>query len=235
MEAKGLLKSQAEWLNQTVRAARNRREIQFVIRAHPNTSGKRALGINANEVALFEQISSEASDNLIVVQPDADISSFDLIAVSTAGLVWHSSLGLEMAAMGKPVLRAGAYWFRDASFMATPRSDDDYENAIDRILVPISEAGRLDRTVQAWRFAACWFLRQSMAFPLVKQSDWAHGELAFETFDALAPGCDRSLDRICSVIMDGAPIHPLPEQRSAATAEAEQEAVAAYIEHFAKS
>ena len=234
VEAMGLLPNQADWLKRTVEGARNRGDVQFVIRAHPNTSGKRALGRNAVEADFLENLPSDAPDNVTVVQPDADISSFDLIAASTAGLVWHSSLGLEMAAMGKPVLRGGAYWFREATFMETPHNEGDYEKAIDRLLEPAEKDDQLARTVQAWRFAVCWFFRQSTAFPLVRQPDWARGDFAFESADALAPGRDQSLDRICSIIMDDAPIHPQIDGYKSLPADAERNAVAATIERFAK-
>ena len=232
-QARGSLRDQADWLQQTADLAARRPDIQFVIRFHPNTAGKRALGTNATEAALQKSLSESASDNLFVVPSDSDISSFDLMAVSTAGMVWHSTVGLEMAALGKQVLRLGAYWFRDADFMDTVKSADDFEHAVDRILTPQSEQDHSDKTVQAWRCAMCWFYRQSIDFPLVTQPDWARGAFTFDTVDALAPGQDSSLDRVCSILMDGAPIHDLPDERSSDLVASERKVILDHVNRIA--
>lgn len=229
-EAAGILSSQSEWLERTINFAGTTPGHQFVIRAHPNTSGKRALGVNETESALLADLERRAPPNVTVVAPEADISSFDLIALSQAGLIWHSTVGLEMAAQGKPVLRAGAYWFRDASFMITPRDSHDYENALQQLLKVEDPQETLDRTIQAWRFAYCWFFRQSFHFPLVKQPDWARGDFNFESAASLEPGQDESLDQICSVIMDGESVLPRPDNRSASDAQTERNALESWLD-----
>ena len=124
-------------------------EVYNPLRFHPNTSGKRALGTNTHEAHLQDELSVQAPDNIRVVRSESDISSFDLLALSTAGMVWHSTVGLEIAALGKPVLRLGAYWFRDADFMDTLDRSEALSDAVDRVLAPRPETDRADRIITA--------------------------------------------------------------------------------------
>ncbi len=224
--ARGLFADQSQWLTQTMEIAQTRPHLTFVVRAHPNTSGKRALGANAADAALIQTLAKRAPENVIIVQPEDDISSFDLMDIATAGIIWHSTVGLEMAAMGKPVTRVGSYWFSGAGFMHAPETHEAYAAAIDHMTSPAAKASSLDRAVNAWRMAACWFFRQSLPFPFVSQPDWAHGAHAYESPASLAPGKDGLLDYICTVVAGDSPLHLDPDPRPAEALDAERQFIA---------
>lgn len=235
-EAAGSFSTQHDWINATVAAVAADPTIELVIRAHPNSGGKRAVGVNTQELDFFSQLSDRLPDNATLIQPEDDISSFDLMAAAAGGLVWHSSLGVEMASMGKPVLRAGHYWFRDASFMIGNTNADSYGQAFLDLLSMTRKPVDLNRTVDAWRFAYSWFFRQSLPFPLVSQPDWSSGEPAYTTLETLKPGHDASLDRICDAILNRTTLHSEPMQDggvpAAEPSEAERTAVESYTRRF---
>ena len=231
-EAVGSFPSQQSWVRATIDLAKNNPSIQLVIRTHPNIGGKRAVGNNTEEIAFIGSLSADLPNNVQLILPEDDISSFDLMAASDCGLIWHSSLGVEMAAMGKPVLRAGAYWFRDADFMTSCSAPESYETAFTNTVAESQRPPSIENTIRAWRFAYCWFFRQSLAFPLVKQPDWAHGEPAYASLEELAPGRDTALDQICSMIMNDTPILSQAEKRPLDIVDNEKAAVARYIERF---
>ncbi len=108
-ETAGSFASQHDWIRSTLSYFRQHPSLQLIIRAHPNSGGKRAVGNNQEELAFLDHISSNHPENVTLVAPEDDISSYDLMKIADVGLMWHSSLCLEMAALGKPVLRAGAY------------------------------------------------------------------------------------------------------------------------------
>ena len=234
-EAIGCFDHQHDWVHATIEAFQSRPEWHLVVRTHPNTGGKRSVGTNQDEMRFVESLTQAHPDNVSIVLPGDDVSSFDLMQTADCGLVWHSSIGLEMAALGRPVLRAGRYWFRDADFMRAPNDPAPYSDEVDRLLHESSAPCPVDRAVAAWRFAYCWFFRQSIDFPLVRQPDWASGEPAYDTVEELAPGRDSALDKVCSIIMDGAPIHPDAENRPSSANDLERETIAAFITRHARS
>lgn len=234
-EAIGCFDHQHDWVHATIEAFRSRSDWHLVVRTHPNTGGKRSVGTNQDEMRFVESLAQATPDNVSIIQPADDVSSFDLMQTADCGLVWHSSIGLEMAALGRPVLRAGRYWFRDADFMHAPNNAASYDDDIASLLQDSTVPCPIDRAVAAWRFAYCWFFRQSIAFPLVQQPDWASGEAAYDSMDELEPGKDSALDKVCAIVMEGTPVHPAAEDRPPSTTETEREAVAAFVAHHARS
>ncbi len=234
-EATGCFDHQHDWVHATIEAVRSKPEWHLVVRTHPNTGGKRSVGTNQDEMQFVESLTQSHPDNVSIVQPADDVSSFDLMQAADFGLVWHSSIGLEMAALGRPVLRAGRYWFRDADFMQSPNDPTTYASALEGLLREPSTPNSIDHAIAAWRFAYCWFFRQSIDFPLVKQPDWASGEPAYDAIDDLQPDQDSALDKVCSIIMDGAPIHPPVENRPPSAMKLERDTIAAFIARYTRS
>lgn len=237
-EAEGVFEHQHDWVRQTIALFKDRLDWTLLIRTHPNSGGKRSVGSNTHELAFIESLAANLPTNARLILPEDDVSSFDLMKIAQCGLIWHSSVGIEMAAMGRAVLRAGNYWFRDADFMTAPKGTDSYAGRLDTLLADSDSLPNLDhviaKTVAAWRFAYCWFFRQSIDFPLVTQPDWARGAPAYDSVEALRPGQDRSLDQVCSILMQGLPAHPTPGQRPDTLRQAEEDTVRAFVERYAR-
>lgn len=229
-EAEGVFAHQHDWVRHTIEHFRDRPDWTLLIRTHPNSGGKRSVGANTHELAFIESLAANLSSNVRLILPDEDVSSFDLMKIARCGLIWHSSVGIEMAAMGRPVLRAGNYWFRHADFMAAPSTTDVYGASVDAILEDSESPPDLDKVTAAWRFAYCWFFRQSIDFPLVTQPDWARGEPAYDSIEALRPGQDDGLDHACSILLKRDSVHPTPEQRPDSLRRAEAEIISAFVE-----
>jgi len=130
------------------------------------------------------------------------------------GLIWYSTIGVEMTALGRPVIRAGASWLADCDFFMTAGDPAAYIVALEAARQSPQRA-TMDQVAGAWRFTYMWYFRQTIAFPLVTQPTWFQGEPAYKTPDALAPGKDSGLDHICDVIMNGAPLYPGAARRPA--------------------
>lgn len=226
--------NQDAWIDQTIEIFKHRPDWQLAIRTHPNTGGKRAVGNNEQELQFFENLRSQAPPNVYVIAPDEDVSSFDLMIAADVGMVWHSSMAIDMSAIGRPVMLAGAYRFRDADFLIRPNVSESYESALQFCIDDISSETLLNNSIFAWRFAHALYFKHGFTFPLVAQPNTMHGEPAFKSLNELKPGRDSSLDRICSIIMNGDSVHPFPDSRPPETSASERAAISSYIARFAK-
>lgn len=233
-EAEGVFSHQHDWVRQTIAHFRERPDWTLIIRTHPNSGGKRSVGTNTDELAFIDSLANDLPNNVRLVLPDDDISSFDLMKIARCGLIWHSSVGIEMAAMGRPVLRAGNYWFRDAGFMTAPSDADAYGASVDNVLADSESSPRIEQIIAAWRFAYCWFFRQSIDFPLVTQPDWARGEPAFDSVEALRPGQDSGLDQVCSILLNKGSVHPAPQSRPTTLRQEEEDTISAFVDRYAQ-
>jgi hypothetical protein len=206
--------SQAEWILETISVAKQFPEVNFVIRLHPNTAGKKAhLGGNHQALREFLQLKSQLPKNARMVMPDEDTNSYELGKRATACVVYHSTLGLEMACRGKHVISAADSLVSGLDFAHTARSPDHYRTLL---IKAIDSASFFDQDVQrfALRFAYGYFFRQPVYFPLIKiQKDGltAHGHPRYKNTSELRPGNDRHLDRVCDIILEGRPIVSPPD------------------------
>jgi hypothetical protein len=217
--------SQYAWIDATVAFVAARPELQLVIRIHPNAGSRKSLGRNDQDLAYFAALAARLPANVRLVPSDSAFGSYDLALAATLGLIWRSTIGLEMAAMGRPVIRVGNGPLGFAGFMGAAASPDDYVSLL-AAAAGDPPAPELNRAIQAWRFAYIFFYRWSLAFPLVKQPKWYVGELAYDGPAALAPGRDATLDHICGVMTEGRPLFPPPPARDPSLAAAERATIA---------
>lgn len=226
--ADGVFERHEDWVRASVDFARRHAEIQLVIRAHPNSGSRRSLASNSQELAFYEELAQNLPPNVRLVRSDDTLNSYNLAKLARLGLTWHSTIGLEMAALGKPVIRCGSLEVCAQPNLPTPTSPAEYESMLGAAAADC-EHDTLEIARRAWRFAAASFFRYAFPFPLVKQTDWHIGETNFETLDALAPGRDMMLDRICAHVMHGTPLHPPAPAREPDVEAAESAAIAAWI------
>lgn len=217
--------SQEDWIRQTVSAAGARPDIDLAIRVHPNVGSAKSLGRSEGDAAFYAALAPTFPPNVRLVPSDSTLSSYALAATADLGLVWYSSIGLEMAAMGKRVVRAASYWLGQCDFIPRLGGKDTLSHDLDRYSTGHDPSIARALAVQAWRFAHMWYLRQSIPFPLVKQPKWFIGEMAWRSVEELDPGRSAELDRICDVFLAGRPVHDVPASRPEALPKAESDAV----------
>ena len=111
------------WLDQVLEIIRAHPETLFVIRAHPDEmrTGKESresvpMWVGQNRV--------EQLRNVIFVDSNQYLSSYQLILRSKFVMVYNSSIGLEAALLGKAVLCAGKARFTDYPIVTFPQSPE---------------------------------------------------------------------------------------------------------------
>jgi hypothetical protein len=226
--ANGVFETHGAWVLASIDFARRHPGIQLVIRVHPNSGSQRSFAKNAQELAFYESLTDSLPDNVRLVRSDDTLNSYALAAMATVGLTWHSTIGVEMAALGKPVVRCGSREHSAQPCLLMPETPAAYARMLGD-LIQGRAPDPLACARPAWRFGVAAFFRYSFPFPLVKQTDWYMGDMNFSDYSELAPGKDVMLDRICAHIMDRAPLHPTPPERGAAEASAETDAILRWI------
>jgi hypothetical protein len=113
------------WLDLVLEIIRKHPETLFIIRAHPDESrpGK------ASQQSVSQWITQNQADslpNLIFVDSDQPLSSYELIQRSKFVMVYNSTIGLEAAILGYPVLCAGRARFTQLPTVFFPNSAKQY-------------------------------------------------------------------------------------------------------------
>ena len=218
----GAFPDHGEWLTRTIEWARKHPEMDMVVRCHPNTGSKTSTGVNAGQLEFLKQLRGRVAPNVRMVMPDDEVSSYTLMEIATVGLMHGSTTSLEMACRGKQVLMGGAGWCSGLPFVRTVREKDEYDGMLDKLLATPGSGYFPRIREQAYRFAYAIYYRWQIPFPLVEMPNPHLGKLRYTKLDALQPGQDPHLDRMCRIILDHEPpvLPPTPEQQ---TAHVEQE------------
>ncbi len=119
-----------------------------------------------------------------------------------AGLVYTSTVGLEMAAMGRPVVVAGASHYRGRGFTLDPQSADTYWETVTRVVAVGMAADVPERTRErARRYAYAFFFRFHHPIHAVHEEGHSRPRVTLVAGSLLNPGSDPSLDLIVADLL----------------------------------
>lgn len=153
-----------DWVQGTVRFFAEHPEAQLVIRVHP---GERLLGPEGLSMAQVARTAlPQEAPNIHLIEAHENINTFDLVPLATAGLVYTSTIGLEMVLQGVPVVVAGKAFYRGKGFTLDPETWDAYFALLTRLMQnPRALAPTREQVERAWRFAYTFFYRFPRPFP----------------------------------------------------------------------
>ncbi|MGH3265471.1 MAG: hypothetical protein ACRDNS_26150 [Trebonia sp.] len=214
--------SQPEWIERSIDYARQHPEIDLVIRVHPNTGSRRSTGANRIQLEQMRRLAEDLPANVRMVDPDDELSSYPLMDLCSVGLVWISTVGLELACKGKTVVVAAGNWVSGAPFARTVADAAMYEPMLDELLTVAPQVFCAEIRRLALRLAYGLFIRIPIDFPLVSMPTPHEGRITYHSLDALLPGADAGVDRCARILLDGEAICPPPtpaERRRTSDAE----------------
>ncbi len=214
-----------EWVADTIRWFDEHPDYHLIVRIHPNEDHMQ--GRSGRVMERYERTLAQLPANVSVVWPKDDVSSYTLIDMSTATLVYNSTVGLETAvSRGIPVGVVGRPMYQGWGFTLDLDSKESYPAFLENLLstAPSDEYRR-----RALRAAFRLFFGLSIPFPLVKVVNFSHGELRYQSVEELAPGRHASLDRIAEGILGRSPLYlPPTEFERQRTTDAEDAFLAAH-------
>jgi len=189
------------WLTSTIEIFSRRPNWQLVIRTHP--AEVRSTG-SVTQERLADNLKRHFKSlpaNVCVIPPESPINSYALMRLADVGLVYTSTVGLEMALMGKPVCCAGKVHYRGRGFTFDVERVGAYESILEAALTQM--ALRSDQLQLARRFAYCVLFR--VPIPGLRSATCSDGgDLLFplSSFEEVIPGRHAEIGHICSAILE---------------------------------
>jgi hypothetical protein len=151
-----------EWLRRTADYFSRRSDVQFVIRVHP---GERYLS-GPSVADIVRESLPQMPEHVHLIGFDDPINTYDLIAVADLGLVYTTTVGLEMAMSGAPVIVVGNTHYREKGFTLDPSSWDEYFEMLDKTLGGAAKSRPSGQQVRrAWHYAYRFFFDYPRPFP----------------------------------------------------------------------
>lgn len=166
--ANDVFASQVDWIRESIRLAEARPELQLVIRVHPAESmtvGLRQGKLMTTRDPIAKLVRArfpELPSNVRLLDFDDPTSSYDLLQISRVALVYVSTIGMEAAACGLPVLVAGKGHYRDLGFTWSIEDPADYGTQLDRLVAtpapPPDSVALVRRYMYLFYFRGCFHL-----------------------------------------------------------------------------
>ncbi|HXF54060.1 MAG TPA: capsular biosynthesis protein, partial [Hyphomicrobiaceae bacterium] len=195
--------SMREWLVETVRYFAGRADLQLVIRAHPaETTG--AMPARETAASIIAAAIGELPANVFLVDSSEAISTYVIARHCRACIIFATKAGIELLAMGIPVIAAGEAWVRGKGMAGEAEDKKGYFALLDRLPDPPRDmTGVVER---AERYAFHFFFRRMIPVrAAVEAAGWPPFDLKVDRLAELEAGADLGLDIICAGILEGAP------------------------------
>jgi hypothetical protein len=163
-----------EWLQAVIDYARQRPEVSVIVRIHPAELDMLGIRRFSEETTLgdsvmgvLEELGIDLPANCRFIAPGDRTSSYALLQIARVALVYASSIGMEAAAMGIPVVAAGKAHYADAGFTWPIIDGADFMPTVDRLVAaPTLPA---DAVAKARRYLYLWFFRVGCELPFLPQ------------------------------------------------------------------
>ena len=148
---------QVDWLTSLAEWVGSRDELQLVIRLHPRMAAGHRHASESTEYAFFRRLFDKTLPHVVVVWPSDPLSSYNLAELADAVTVSWSTIGLEMARFGVPVIAAfsGIGPFPTGSFIGFEETAEKYFAELD---AAVFRPARLEAILEAfrWTYYAFW-------------------------------------------------------------------------------
>jgi len=159
----------SEWIARTVRFFEARSDVQLVIRVHPGETlvPARSMGEVVREAL------PGLPEHIHLIEAADKVNTYDLIEIADLCLSYTTTVGLEAAMNGRPVVVCGQTHYRGRGFTYDPSTWDEYFEILEGVLVDLP-GHRLneDQIGRAWNYAYRFFFEYARPFPWRLMGFW---------------------------------------------------------------
>lgn len=152
----------ADWLAKSVKVLADESGVNLIVRVHPGE----LLGAGHPSLEIVKETLPDLPAHVRLIPPESTLNTYDLIDIADVGLVYTTTVGLEMAMRGLPVIVAGQTHYRGKGFTLDPATLEDYYSLLDHVVKKPGDyrltQGQIDR---AWHYAYLFFFEYPKRFP----------------------------------------------------------------------
>ena len=128
--------SQIEWLIFLVNYFKDNKNWCLIIRVHPAEAIYKSNTKMGEE--LIKALKNTIPENIKIISSADKINTFSVVKKANIGFVFTSSIGLEMAMLGLPVVTAGCVHYAGLGFTYDPKNQEDFKNVVDNLMNNLS-------------------------------------------------------------------------------------------------
>jgi hypothetical protein len=151
-----IFRSQRDWIEATCGFVRSRPDLNLIVRAHPDEVRTGNCRVRTADLA---DAVAKGADNILVVRSEDTVNTYSIAERADLGLVWTSTIGVDMILDQKPVIVAAAAPYLKLGVGISATSTAEYFDLV-------GDVPRLSRATAARMLEAakwyCWLVFFSM-------------------------------------------------------------------------
>ena len=162
--------SMTDWITKTVQYFAKRTDVQMVIRVHP---GEKLVPQAKSMGTVVREALPELPSHIHVIGALDKINTYDLIEIADVGLAYTTTVGLETAMNGRPVISCGQTHYRGRGITIDPNTWDEYYATLEKVLGDIPAHQMNEKQIEfAWNYAYRFFFEYPRPFPWRLMNFW---------------------------------------------------------------
>lgn len=196
------------WIQYTIEWFKQNPDIDLIIRAHPAES-RRFRGNSKLETfeSILRNLYPQLPSNVLFISPETDdVSSYSVSGICEAALMYGSTLGLEFAVAGHPVINAGTIWWSDKGILFDVKSVEDYRNLLEK-----ASSGNLEMSDEmrerAIKYAHYWIFSRHMPETIIHHKALTYTGYKINSASELKPGVNKTIDWFIDCCLNDKPFH----------------------------
>jgi len=195
-----------DWVAETIHWFAAHPEFQLIIKPHPAEMNPSVPATEERVEVGLSKRGVHLPTNVFLLSPKAALTVYELFLLVKVGLVHTTTVGIEMAARGMPVITTARSPYRGLGFTIAPFSQEEYFELLERALLG-EKTLNLDSQVDlAYKFILFY---QYHYYTKIDIMDCIWGEvpkLKVKSLEELLPGKNPYRDYIVDSIMAGLPV-----------------------------
>lgn len=196
-----------DWVCRTIDFFSGHPDWQLIVKPHP---GELNQSLPATRQLLAVEIGKRIPmlpSNVVICSPLTTLSVYDIIPHVKFGLVFTSTVGLEMACKGMAVVTGGTSVYHGKGFTIDPPTAQDYFETLCRLMnEPERIKPSMERAALARKFLYLYMFRYYASLNLFDHSFSDHPTLLIHDAQEIMPGANDVLDYICDSILAHTPV-----------------------------
>ena len=191
-----------EWVIESIKKMIDNNQVNWIIRIHP---GDLTDGTVFTTDALIKKEFPNLPNHIKVIWSDMAVNSYSVYQLIDVGITIFGTVGVELSALGKPVILAGDAHYAGKGFVIDSSSRQAYFKHLDNsFAITLLSAEQIELAQQ---YAYSYFIQRQIPITMIDQSKGGHwGGLDINKLNELLPGKNKALDKICEGIMQGSDV-----------------------------
>jgi hypothetical protein len=193
-----------QWIRETVEAFADQSDVGLVVKTHP---AETAHGTRQPVGEYVRTTCGPLPPNVDVLPPDTPVNTYQMMHDIDAGIVYNTTVGLEMAYQGYPVVVAGDTHYRGLGFTHDPETKSAYHDTLGAI-ADLEMTPEMQERAQ--RYMYFLMLEKSLDFPFLSMNENATEYRPQPVaYDDIKPG-NEVFDLIVEKMAAGEPVAKEP-------------------------